>query len=37
VLTVESADARISTDSTVNAGRLERQFTQVVTLRNRVP
>ncbi|HUG72177.1 MAG TPA: PilW family protein [Steroidobacteraceae bacterium] len=37
VLTVESGDARISTDNTVNAGRLERQFAQVVTLRNRVP
>ena len=37
VLTVESGDARISTDNTVNAGRLQKVFTQVVTLRNRVP
>jgi type IV pilus assembly protein PilW len=36
-LIVESADARISTDPSVNAGRLERTFTNVITLRNRVP
>jgi type IV pilus assembly protein PilW len=35
-LTISSADARLSTDSAVNAGRLARSFTQVVTLRNRV-
>ncbi len=36
-LIVESADARVSTDPSVNAGRLERTFTNVITLRNRVP
>ncbi len=36
-LTVESADARISTDTNVNDGRLQRVFTHLVTLRNRVP
>jgi type IV pilus assembly protein PilW len=36
-LTISSTDARISTDSTVNTGRLTKQFTYLVTLRNRVP
>ncbi|MDY6948372.1 MAG: prepilin-type N-terminal cleavage/methylation domain-containing protein [Pseudomonadota bacterium] len=36
-LTLRSADQRITTDNNVNAGRLERQFTNIVTLRNRVP
>lgn len=36
-VTVNSADARVSTDATVNGGRLERSFTQVIALRNRVP
>lgn len=36
-LTVQSADQRITTNSTVNAGRIERRFTNIVTLRNRVP
>jgi hypothetical protein len=33
---VRSADANVSTDTAVNDGRLERTFTYVVTLRNRV-
>ena len=36
-LTVQSADQRVTTDSTVNAGRIERRFTNIVALRNRVP
>lgn len=36
-LTLQSADRRITTDANVNAGRLQRQFTNIVTLRNRVP
>lgn len=36
-LTLQSADQRISTDASVNSGRLERVFTYVITLRNRVP
>lgn len=36
-LIVESADARVSTDPSANAGRLQRTFTNVITLRNRVP
>lgn len=36
-LTVQSADQRVTTDSSVNAGRIERRFTNIVTLRNRVP
>jgi type IV pilus assembly protein PilW len=36
-LTVRSTDAQISTSRTVNQGRLERTFTYVITLRNRVP
>jgi type IV pilus assembly protein PilW len=36
-LTVQSADQRVTTDSAVNAGRIQRRFTNIVTLRNRVP
>jgi type IV pilus assembly protein PilW len=36
-LTAESADARITTDNTVNQGRISRTFTYLITLRNRVP
>jgi type IV pilus assembly protein PilW len=36
-LTVQSGDQRVTTDSTVNAGRIERRFSNIVTLRNRVP
>jgi len=36
-LTVRSADQRITTDATLNQGRIERKFTYVITMRNRVP
>jgi type IV pilus assembly protein PilW len=36
-LTVQSADRRVTTDVNVNTGRIERRFTNIVTLRNRVP
>jgi len=36
-LQATSADARVSTDATVNAGRLSRPFTYLITLRNRIP
>ncbi|MBM0107146.1 prepilin-type N-terminal cleavage/methylation domain-containing protein [Steroidobacter sp. S1-65] len=36
-LTLQSADRRVTTDPTVDAGRLEREFSHIVTLRNRVP
>jgi type IV pilus assembly protein PilW len=36
-LTAQSADQRVSTDVTVNSGRLQRGFASIVTLRNRVP
>jgi type IV pilus assembly protein PilW len=36
-LTVQSADQRVTTNNTVNLGRIERRFTNIVTLRNRVP
>jgi type IV pilus assembly protein PilW len=36
-LTVQSADQRVTSDNNVNAGRIERRFTNIVTLRNRVP
>lgn len=36
-LTVRSAEQRVTTDASVNSGRLERQFTNIITLRNRVP
>jgi type IV pilus assembly protein PilW len=36
-LTMDSVDARVSTDAGANSGRLQRAFTNVVTLRNRVP
>jgi len=37
VLTLQSAERRVSTDPAENAGRLERTFSHIVTLRNRVP
>jgi type IV pilus assembly protein PilW len=36
-LTVRSTEQRVSTSSAVNEGRIERPFTYVITLRNRVP
>ena len=36
-LVMQSADRRVTTDNTVNAGRIERRFSNIVTLRNRVP
>lgn len=36
-LTVDSADTRVSSDSDENSGRIQRTFTQIITLRNRVP
>lgn len=36
-LTVETADTRVSTEPGTNQGRLTRNFSQIVTLRNRVP
>jgi type IV pilus assembly protein PilW len=36
-LTLQSSDRRVSTDTTINTGRLQRTFNNVVTLRNRVP
>jgi type IV pilus assembly protein PilW len=36
-LTTNSAAERISTDTSVNSGRLQRRFSWIVTLRNRVP
>ena len=36
-LTVTSADINLSTDSATNSGRLQRSFTALFTLRNRVP
>lgn len=36
-LTLQSADRRVSTDTSVNTGRLQRTFDNIVTLRNRVP
>jgi len=36
-LTLQSADQRVSTDVRENSGRLERTFTNIITLRNRVP
>jgi type IV pilus assembly protein PilW len=36
-LTVRSTDSNVSTSAAVNSGRLERTFTYVITLRNRVP
>lgn len=35
-LTVDSADSRISTATATNNGRLQRQFTQTIALRNRI-
>jgi len=36
-LTIDSADQRVSTDASANSGRLQRPFTWMVTMRNRVP
>jgi type IV pilus assembly protein PilW len=36
-LTIQSADQRVTTDVSVNSGRLQRAFSSIVTLRNRVP
>lgn len=36
-ITVETADTRVSTDVDANDGRLTRNFSQIITLRNRVP
>lgn len=36
-LTLRSGDQRVSTDTSVNSGRLQRTFTNVIALRNRVP
>jgi type IV pilus assembly protein PilW len=36
-LTLDSAGRRVTTDTTVNSGRLQRSFSHLVTLRNRVP
>jgi type IV pilus assembly protein PilW len=36
-LTIDSADRFVTTDSTVNSGRIQRTFTYLITLRNRVP
>jgi type IV pilus assembly protein PilW len=36
-LTIDSADQRVSSDASVNSGRLRRPFTWMITLRNRVP
>ncbi len=36
-LTMNSAEQRVSSDASVNSGRLQRSFTWIVTLRNRVP
>lgn len=36
-LILQSADQRVTTDNTVNSGRVERRFANIVTLRNRVP
>ena len=36
-LTLHSVDARLSTDASENSGRFERRFTNIITLRNRVP
>jgi type IV pilus assembly protein PilW len=36
-LTARSSDVNVSTDSTVNSGRIERTFNYLITLRNRLP
>lgn len=36
-LTVDSADKQVSTNTSVNSGRLQRSYSQLITLRNRVP
>ena len=37
LLLSRGADARLSSDADVNSGRLQRSFTNIITLRNRVP
>lgn len=37
LLTVNSADSRVSSDAAVNDGRLEREYTQIIAVRNRIP
>jgi type IV pilus assembly protein PilW len=36
-LTMDSADTNVTTDKAVNTGRIQRTFTYLITLRNRVP
>jgi type IV pilus assembly protein PilW len=36
-LTADSADTNVTSDSTLNTGRIQRPFTYLITLRNRVP
>jgi type IV pilus assembly protein PilW len=36
-LTIDSADTNVTTDTATNSGRIQRTFTYLVTLRNRVP
>jgi type IV pilus assembly protein PilW len=36
-LTADSADSFVTSDATVNTGRIQRTFTYLITLRNRVP
>ena len=36
-LTLQSTDPRVATETNVDSARLQRQFTHIVTLRNRVP
>jgi type IV pilus assembly protein PilW len=36
-LTIASSDARVTTDAALNTGRITKQFTYLVTMRNRVP
>jgi type IV pilus assembly protein PilW len=36
-LTADSADQNVTTNKDVNSGRIQRQFTYLITLRNRVP
>jgi type IV pilus assembly protein PilW len=36
-LTADSADTNVTTDRAENSGRIQRTFTYLITLRNRVP
>ena len=36
-MTLVSAESNVSTDRTINEGRLQRSFTQTIALRNRLP